>query len=130
MTVQRKPKDPATGNGSARLTRVDERAIAKLLADSDQRQVNELMCSITTYEHRVTEAKARLTRKSITTKAEQCWHGGYSNAMSQIAAVIVEMLGAGHSAEGTVLAALAVALGNERLYYAEGVPPSWCGEAA
>lgn len=114
----------------ARLTKADEKAFAKLLAESDQHQVNELMCSIVKYEHRAAEAKARLTRKKLTTNAEQCWYGGYSNAMSQISVVIIQMLAAGHSAQGTVLAALAVASGSERLYYADGVPPSWSEEAS
>ena len=72
----------------ARLTRADERAIAKLLAEGDDDEVLKFSLAIHHYELLASNAKARLAKTKIERPIDEYWRGGYGAAMHTILDVI------------------------------------------
>jgi hypothetical protein len=110
----------------ARLTQADQRAIGKLLAEGDDREVWKLGYAIRRYEATVSEARARLTRRrwSVGRPMDDAWFGGYANAMDTVLTLLCEMVGA-RTDHDVVLALAQYAIGAREAYYADTVPASW-----
>ena len=119
----------STGKDPGRLTRADERAIAKALADADQEQVDVLAHLISRYEATAEDAKARLGKSKVWTTTDLWWHGGYRAAMSAVRCAASEMRGTGHSTRDVLAAVLALAEAAQDLASAESTVQKWAGDA-
>jgi hypothetical protein len=121
---------PVTGMGPrARLTRADERAIAKLLAEGDDNAVLTFSMAIHHYELLASNAKARLAKAKIERPIDEYWRGGYGAAMHTVLDVINEM--AERYTDGEVLRAVVeVAYSAGDLAFVEGTAAAWSRSAS
>jgi hypothetical protein len=114
----------------ARLTRADERAIAKLLAAVDDNEVLKFSMAIHHYELTAERAKARLAKAKIGTPIQFYWEGGYGAAMHTVIAVINEMTEKHTDVRDILLAVADVAASAEDLAFAEGTAAAWSRSAS
>jgi hypothetical protein len=115
-----------TAGPRGHLTRADERAIAKLLAEGDDEQVEDLAHAIRRYELIARDAKARLGKRKVETPGEAMWQGGYQAAMNVVLDVIGEMTAAGREYPPYIVHALReVAWSSQDLAFAEDAADLW-----
>ncbi len=120
-----------TAGPEPRLTRADERALARLLAEGDDDKVMRLGLAINHYEVTAADAKARLGKRNPATPHDQFWLCGYRAAMDTILEVICEQAGTGASTRFVLDAVMHVAASAGDLAFAESTAATWAeGDAS